>query len=46
MAEPIATQILNGKAIAADIRKQVKDEINILKQTNPQFLPKLVIVQV
>lgn len=46
MAEPIATQILNGKVIAADIRKQVKEEINILKQTNPQFLPKLVIVQV
>lgn len=43
---PVATQILDGKSIAADVRKQVAAEIARIKGTHPNFKPKLVIIQV
>ena len=44
--DSVSTQILNGKTIAADIRKQVAEELATLKSTYQGFEPKLVIVQV
>lgn len=44
--DSVSTQILNGKTIAADIRKQVAEELATLKSTHQGFEPKLVIVQV
>lgn len=44
--DSVNTQILNGKTIAADIRKQVAEELATLKSTHQGFEPKLVIVQV
>lgn len=41
----VATRI-NGTAIAEDIRKELKAEIQKIQETNPRFKPSLVIFQV
>ena len=46
VTSPVATQVLDGKSIAADVRKQVAAEIARIKGTHPNFRPKLVIIQV
>lgn len=39
-------QILNGKAIAADLRKQMAVDVAEMKSKLPNFSPGLAIVQV
>ena len=47
MAEPrVETKLLDGKALAAQVRKQVAEEVKALKEANFPLKPKLVIVQV
>lgn len=38
--------IIDGKAIGADLRAAITSEVSLLKQKNPGFAPKLVVVQV
>ncbi|QPG77234.1 hypothetical protein FOA43_004641 [Brettanomyces nanus] len=38
--------LINGKAISTELRQSIKDEIFEIKKSHPDFLPKLVIVQV
>lgn len=44
--EQVSTSVLDGKAIAGDVRRQVAEEIATLKSKYPCFQPKLVIIQV
>ena len=46
MANNIETKVLDGKAIAAEIRKQAKEELEDLQKKFGKFEAKLVIVQV
>ncbi|CAB4486814.1 FTHFS-domain-containing protein [Rhizophagus irregularis] len=39
-------KLIDGKAIAKDIRNQIKNEIRELKQNYPNFSPRLAIIQV
>lgn len=42
----VATQKLDGKSIAADIKKGLAVEFSELKSAHPNLQPKLVIIQV
>ena len=42
----IATQKIDGKSIASDVKKKVATEFDELKSAYPNLQPKLVIVQV
>lgn len=42
----VTTQVLDGKSIASDVRRQVAGEIAQIKSSHPNFHPKLVIIQV
>lgn len=37
---------IDGKLISSDLRLKIKEEITSLKESNPSFVPKIVIVQV
>jgi len=39
-------EIINGKLIAASIRKALAEEVRQMKNQDPNFMPGLVIVQV
>ena len=38
--------ILSGKEVAADVRKQLKDEVSEIRRQHPELVPQLTIVQV
>ena len=40
------SQIIDGKAVALTIRKEIATEIDQLKKTTPGFEPSLAIIQV
>ncbi|XP_050406303.1 C-1-tetrahydrofolate synthase, cytoplasmic [Patella vulgata] len=40
------SQVLSGKAVSADIREKLKNEVEIMQQKYPGFLPGLAVVQV
>ena len=42
----VKTQVLDGRALAGGIRKQIAENVTALKQTYAGFAPSLVIVQV
>ncbi|ODV95059.1 hypothetical protein PACTADRAFT_43406 [Pachysolen tannophilus NRRL Y-2460] len=42
----MTADIIDGKAISAELRVKIRDEINELKSLNKNFNPKLVIIQV
>lgn len=46
MASEQKARMLNGKAVAAEVRKEAAAELAQLKQTYPRFQPGLTIVQV
>jgi len=39
-------QVLSGKAVSADIRRQLKEDVSAIQKENPNFKPGLAIVQV
>ncbi|ESP00125.1 hypothetical protein LOTGIDRAFT_201055 [Lottia gigantea] len=39
-------EVLSGKTVSADIRQNLKDEIESIQKKNPNFLPSLTVVQV
>lgn len=46
MAHRVETKLLDGKSLAAQVRKQVAEEARALKEANLCLKPKLAIVQV